>query len=87
MKREGRFGPLFLIVILFSHTHQDKQDNYFSRNLRAPAFFLFCRRFVHNAAKSVILENFLPQIARFCLTLSLLGSIMRVQENAMTQNG
>ena len=21
MKREGRFGPLFLIVILFSHTH------------------------------------------------------------------
>ena len=22
MKREGRFGPLFLIVILFSHTRQ-----------------------------------------------------------------
>lgn len=21
MKREGHFGPLFLIVILFSHTH------------------------------------------------------------------
>lgn len=87
MKREGRFGPLFLIVILFSHTHYDKQDNYISRGLRAPAFFLFYRRFVHNAAKSVILKNFLPQIARFYLTLSLLGSIMRVQENAMTQNG
>nr|DAJ73744.1 MAG TPA: hypothetical protein [Caudoviricetes sp.] len=42
---------------------------------------------MHNAAKSVILENFLPQIARFYLTLSLLGSIIRVQENAMTQNG
>lgn len=28
--------------------------------------------------KSVILENFLPQIARFYLTLSLLGSIIRV---------
>lgn len=24
MKREGRFGPLFLIVILFSHTHSTK---------------------------------------------------------------
>lgn len=58
--------------------HYDKQDNYISGDLRAPAFFLFCRRFVHNAAKSVILENFLPQIARFYLTLSLLGSIIRV---------
>lgn len=87
MKREDRNGPLFLIVILFSHTHYDKQDNYISRGLRAPAFFLFYRRFVHNTAKSVILKNFLPQIARFYLTLSLLGSIMRVQENAMTQNG
>ena len=32
MKREGRFGPLFLIVILFSHTHftsSNKKLHYF----------------------------------------------------------
>ena len=43
--------------------------------------FLLCCGFGHNAAKSVISQNFFPQIAIFYLTLSLLGSIIRVQES------
>jgi hypothetical protein len=34
MKREGRFGPLFLIVILFSHTHLVNANN--DSNLHNP---------------------------------------------------